>query len=52
LNSNSGTWTHVTTDLSAFRGQTVTLWFNVHLDGAVPTDNSWIYLDDVTVTSG
>ncbi|MEV7132045.1 PKD domain-containing protein [Arthrobacter sp. NPDC093128] len=51
LNSNSGIWTNVTADLSAFRGQTVTLWFNVHLDGAVPTDNSWMYLDDVTVTN-
>jgi PKD repeat protein len=52
LNSNSGTWTRVTADLSAFRGQTVTLWFNVHLDGAVPADNTWMYLDDVTVTNG
>ncbi|MBP1231564.1 PKD repeat protein [Arthrobacter sp. PvP102] len=52
LNSNSGTWTRVTADLSPFRGQTVTLWFNVHLDGAVPADNTWMYLDDVTVTNG
>lgn len=52
LNNNSGTWTHVTADLTAFRGQTVTLWFNVHLDGAIPADNTWMYLDDVTVTNG
>lgn len=52
LNSNSGKWTRVTADLSAYRGQTVTLWFNVHLDGAVPADNTWMYLDDVTVTNG
>lgn len=52
LNNNSGTWTHVTADLTAFRGQTVTLWFNVHLDGAIPADDTWMYLDDVTVTNG
>ncbi|CAN7375554.1 PKD domain-containing protein [Arthrobacter sp. LjRoot78] len=51
LNNNSGTWTRVTADLSAYRGQTVTLWFNVHLDGAVPADNTWMFLDDVTVTN-
>ncbi len=52
LNNNSGTWTRVSADLTAFKGQTVTLWFNVHLDGAVPADNTWMYLDDVTVTNG
>ncbi|WP_175417272.1 PKD domain-containing protein [Arthrobacter sp. 24S4-2] len=52
LNSNSGTWTRITADLSAFRGQTATLWFNVHLDGAVPADNTWMYLDDVSVING
>jgi peptidoglycan/xylan/chitin deacetylase (PgdA/CDA1 family)/PKD repeat protein len=52
LNNNSGRWTRVTADLTAFKGQTVTLWFNVHLDGAVPADNTWMYLDDVTVTTG
>jgi hypothetical protein len=33
-------------------GQTVTLWSNVHLDGAVPADITWMYLDDVVVTNG
>lgn len=52
LNNNSGVWTHVTADLTAFKGQTVRLWFNVHLDGSVPADNTWMFLDDVTVTNG
>jgi peptidoglycan/xylan/chitin deacetylase (PgdA/CDA1 family) len=51
LNNNRGVWTQVTADLSAYRGQTITLWFNVHLDGAVPADNTWMYLDDVTLTT-
>jgi peptidoglycan/xylan/chitin deacetylase (PgdA/CDA1 family) len=51
LASNSGTWTRVTADLSAYRGQSITLWFNVHLEGAVPADDTWMYLDDVTVTT-
>ena len=42
----------VTANLSAYRGQTVTVWFNVHLDGAVPADSSWMYLDDVVLTTG
>ena len=52
LNNNKGTWTHVTADLTAFKGQSVTLWFNVHLDGPNPSDDTWMYLDDVTVTNG
>ncbi|WP_423184502.1 fibronectin type III domain-containing protein [Arthrobacter sp. NyZ413] len=51
LNSNSGTWTQLTADLSAYKGQTITLWFNVHLDGANPADDTWMYLDDVTLTN-
>ncbi len=35
LNNNNGSRTHVTADLTAFKGQTVTLWFNVHLDGPI-----------------
>jgi hypothetical protein len=49
--SNSATWTRITADLSAYKGQNITLWFNVHLDGAVPADNTWMYLDDVTLTN-
>ncbi|MFK4299846.1 hypothetical protein ABH924_005033, partial [Arthrobacter sp. GAS37] len=31
--------------------QTITLWFNVHLDGSTPADDTWMYLDDVTLTN-
>jgi peptidoglycan/xylan/chitin deacetylase (PgdA/CDA1 family)/PKD repeat protein len=52
LNDNNGIWTHVTANLTAFKGQTVTLWFNVHLDGPNPSDDTWMYLDDVVITNG
>ncbi|MDP9905360.1 fibronectin type III domain-containing protein [Arthrobacter bambusae] len=51
LSSNSGTWTQLSTNLSAYNGQTVVLWFNVHLDGSSPADDTWMYLDDVTLTN-
>ncbi|MEW1821712.1 fibronectin type III domain-containing protein, partial [Arthrobacter sp. NPDC080031] len=51
LSSNSGTWTQLSTNLSAYNGQSITLWFNVHLDGASPADDTWMYLDDVTLTN-
>ncbi|MEZ2391338.1 fibronectin type III domain-containing protein [bacterium RCC_150] len=51
LSSDSGTWTQRTADLSAYKGQTITIWFNVHLDGASPADDTWMYLDDVTLTT-
>jgi len=46
--SNSGAWTHVTSSLSAYAGQTVVLWFNDHDDG-YPTDPTYFLLDDVTL---
>jgi bacillopeptidase F (M6 metalloprotease family) len=52
LSSNSGAWTQLSADLSAYKGQTITLWFNVHLDGSSPADDTWMYLDDVTLTNG
>jgi hypothetical protein len=52
LCSNSGTWTQITADLTAYKGQTITLWFNVHLDGTSPADDTWMYLDDATLTNG
>ena len=46
-NSNAQAWTQVNYDTSAFAGQTVVLWFNVHQDaGGDPTS---MYLDDVSV---
>ncbi|PPB48992.1 hypothetical protein C4K88_09700 [Arthrobacter pityocampae] len=49
--SNSATWTRVTADLSAYRGKSITLWFNVHLEGAVPADDTWMYVDDAAITT-
>jgi hypothetical protein len=49
--SNSGTWTHVTFNISKFAGQTVVLWFNAHDDGFTsPADPTWFFLDDVSVS--
>jgi hypothetical protein len=47
--SNSGAWTKVTFDTSAYAGQTIKLWFNDHDDG-YPTDPTYFLLDDVAVT--
>ncbi|MCI0140700.1 fibronectin type III domain-containing protein [Arthrobacter bambusae] len=52
LCNNNGTWTQLTADLTAYKGQTIILWFNVHLDGSSPADDTWMYLDDVTLTNG
>ena len=49
-NSNSQTWTKVTFDMTPYAGQSVVLWFNVHQDGASPPDDTWMYLDDVTLS--
>src|SRR5207247_3442221 len=48
--SNSGTWTSVAFDTSAYAGQTVVLWFNDHDDG-YPADPTYFLLDDVAVSS-
>ena len=50
-NSNSQTWTQVTYNLTPYAGQNVVLWFNVHQDGSSPPDDTWMYLDDVSVTN-
>jgi hypothetical protein len=49
-NSNAQAWTPVSFDLTPYAGQTVVLWFNVHLDGASPPDDTLMYLDDVSMT--
>jgi bacillopeptidase F (M6 metalloprotease family) len=46
--SNSQTWTHYTYDLSAYKGQTIILYFNVYNDG-VGCLKTAMYLDDVSV---
>ena len=48
LDSNAQAWTQVTFNTSAYAGQTVVLWFNVHQDGG--GDPTSIYLDDVSLT--
>ena len=46
--SNSQTWTHHTFDLTAYKGQTVILYFNVYNDGLGNLKTA-MYLDDVSV---
>ncbi len=48
--SNAQAWTPVTFDLSAYKGQTVQLYFNVHEDGyGNPT---YMYVDKVAIVEG
>jgi FG-GAP-like repeat len=46
--SNAGVWTQQTFDLSAYKGQTIQVYFNVHGDGF--GDVTSMYVDDVTLT--
>jgi Domain of unknown function (DUF4082)/Fibronectin type III domain len=48
-NSDSQNWTQVTFDTTQYAGQTIVLWFNVHGDGSSTPDNTWMYVDDVSV---
>jgi hypothetical protein len=48
--SNSGSWTSVSYDTSAYAGQTVVLWFNGHDDGYA-SDPTYSFLDDVAVST-
>ena len=48
-NSNSQAWTQVSFDMTPYAGQNVVLWFNVREDGSNPPDDTWMYLDDVTL---
>ena len=36
--------------MTPYAGQNVVLWFNVHQDGASPPDDTWMYLDDVSLS--
>jgi hypothetical protein len=49
-NSNAQAWTNVTFSLAPYAGQTVVLWFSVHGDGAVPPDDTAMFVDDVVIT--
>jgi hypothetical protein len=46
--SNSGVWTQKTFSMSAYAGQTVVLYFNVHDDG-YPSDPSYMLVDDISI---
>ena len=48
--TNTGAWTNVAFDTSAYAGQTVVLWFNDHDDGWA-TDPTYFLLDDVAVSN-
>jgi hypothetical protein len=48
--SNSQTWTQVSFDMTPYAGQNVVLWFNVHQDLSNPPDDTWMYLDDVSLS--
>jgi bacillopeptidase F (M6 metalloprotease family) len=45
---NSQVWTQRTVDLTAYRGQTVRIYFNAHGDGYGDLTTLWI--DDVSLT--
>jgi len=47
--SNSGAWTQVGVNMSAYAGQTVVLWFNDHDDGYAG-DPTYFLLDDVALS--
>ena len=47
-NSNAGVWLEQTYDLMPWRGQRIYVHFEVRNDG--DAYNSWMYVDDVTVT--
>ena len=48
VNLNTGAWTEVTYDLSAYKGQTIVLYFNVYNNGW-GDKRTWMYVDDVRV---
>ena len=48
-NSNSQTWTQVNFDMTPYAGQNVVLWLNVHQDGPPVPDDTWMYVDDVSL---
>jgi YVTN family beta-propeller protein len=47
-NTNTAVWTHMTYDVSAYAGQTITVYFNAYNDGD-ETGVTAFYVDDVSV---
>jgi len=50
FNSNAQTWTHITHDLTPYRGQTIYLYFNVYNNGWWER-RTWMFVDDVSVNA-
>ena len=50
-NTNARVWAQVVFDTTAYAGQSIVLWFNVHGDGSPTSDNTAMYLDDVSLTT-
>jgi hypothetical protein len=48
-NTNAQAWTAMQYDTTPYAGQTIVLWFNVHGDGSATSDNTAMYLDDVSL---
>jgi hypothetical protein len=48
--TNSGAWTSIAFDTSAYAGQTIVLWFNTH-DDNYPTDPTYALFDDIAVSN-
>jgi hypothetical protein len=48
VTTTAASWTQANVDLTAFMGQTVSLWINVHNDGTSSARST--YLDDMTLT--
>ena len=46
---NDRTWKQASFDLSAYRGRSVVLYFEVYNDSTTAADRTWMYLDDVSV---
>jgi hypothetical protein len=47
--SNTRNWTHVVYDVSAYKGQTIRVYFNVHGNGN--NNLTYMYLDDVNLSA-
>lgn len=47
--SNAGQWQQATYDLTAYRGQSVVVYFEVYNDNTSSGPRTWLYVDDVSV---
>ncbi len=47
--SSAGVWQYATYDLTAYRGQSVVVYFEVYNDNTAASPRTWLYVDDVSV---